>query len=383
MTPVEEILARLVAFDTTSRLSNLALVEFIEAYLTRHGIAARRVMNAAGDKANLYATIGPPAPGGVVLSGHTDVVPVEGQAWSSPPFTLTSKNGRLHGRGACDMKGFIACALALVPAMREAGLKRPIHLAFSYDEEVGCQGAPALIARIAEDLPAPLAVIVGEPTEMRPVNGHKGIADYRTQVRGRAAHSSQVQTGASAVMAAGRLIAHLDDIAEELKASADPASPFEPGHSTLSVNLVNGGTAINILAQDCSFEWDLRMLPGADRHALVARFARYAEDEVLPLLRRTAPQAAIETHELVNVPPLTPQPGGAAEALIWRLTGANRSTVAAFGTEAGQFQEAGFSVIVCGPGAISEAHQPDEFISQDQLAQCETFLRRLIAELSA
>lgn len=378
---VTDMLRTLVGFDTTSHLSNRALIDFVMEYLNGHGVTSHLVPSDDGMKANLYASIGPDAEGGVVLSGHTDVVPVDGQDWDSNPFTLLEKDGRLYGRGTCDMKGFIAAALALVPDMVAANLKRPIHFALSYDEEVGCKGAPLMIEKMARELPKPMAVIVGEPTDMRPVNGHKGICDMHTHVRGQAAHSSQVQLGASAIQGAARLIAYLNDMAEELRANADPQSPFEPAHSTLSVNVIKGGTAINILAQDCEFEWDIRMIPGESADELIARFQKFAEEVVLPDLRRTAPNAQITTKELIRVPPMTRDVDSPAETLIRRLTGANDSHVVSFGTEAGQFQNAGFSVIVCGPGAIAQAHQPNEFVTLSQLAQCEAMLKRLIGEI--
>lgn len=376
------MLEELVGFDTTSRRSNMALIDFVTAELQAHGVAARLVTNAAGDKANLYASIGPDRDGGVVLSGHTDVVPVDGQRWTGDPFQLCEDSGKLYGRGTTDMKGFIACALALLPEMAQARLNAPIHFALSYDEEIGCRGVPAMIARLVEDIPAPLAVIVGEPTEMKLVNAHKGLAIYRTRIKGRVAHSSQTQAGASAVMAAGRLIAKLHEISEHRRLTADPNSPFAPPYSTMTANTVNGGTAINILAAECQFEWDLRVVPGDDQEAIVAEMRAFARDVVLPDMRGSAPEAEIVIEEISAAPALAPEANGAAEALIRALTGANTAEAVAYGTEAGLFQAAGMSTIVCGPGAVAQAHQPDEWVAIDQLAECTTLLRRLIRHLS-
>src|SRR5581483_355063 len=259
--PAREILQTLIGFDTTSRGSNLALVEWVEAYLDGLGVPHRRVPNDDGTKSNLIATIGPPIEGGAVLSGHTDVVPVDGQPWSSDPFTVVERDGRLYGRGTCDMKGFLALALAAAPGLAAADLKKPVHLAFSYDEETGCLGAPRMIEVIRRELPAPAFVIVGEPTDMVAVNGHKGVATFHVTVTGREAHSSQTQQGVSAIAAAVKLMAHLTDLAERLEREADPASPFTPKGATLTIGMVHGGTAHNILARECSFVFDLRAIP--------------------------------------------------------------------------------------------------------------------------
>lgn len=376
------MLEKLVAFDTTSRRSNLAMIDFMAQWLEAHGVAARLVPSPDGGKANLYASIGPLVDGGVVLSGHTDVVPVDGQQWRSDPFALREADGRLYGRGATDMKGFIACALALLPEMAQGRLNQPIHFAFSYDEEIGCRGAPAMIERIVQEVLVPLAVIVGEPTEMALVNAHKGLAVYRVTVTGKAAHSSQTQIGASAVMAAGRMIAKLHEIGEHRRLLADPASPFTPPYSTMTANRISGGAAVNILAERCEFEWDLRVVPGDDRDAILAEIRAFARDVVLPDMRQSAPEADIHIQEISAAPALAPEQNSAAEALIRTLTGANQAQAVAYGTEAGLFQRAGMSVIVCGPGSIAQAHQPDEWIAIDQLSQCTALLQRLIRHLS-
>jgi acetylornithine deacetylase len=267
-----DILRTLVGFDTTSRDSNLALVEWVEAYLDKIGVPHRRVPNHEGTKSNLLASIGPAVEGGVVLSGHTDVVPVDGQPWATDPWTLTEADGRLYGRGTCDMKGFLALALAAAPEMAAADLKKPVHLAFSYDEEIGCLGAPDMIAIIARELPRPALVVVGEPTDMEAVNGHKGVAVFNVTVNGREAHSSQTHLGVSAIMEAIPLLETLHQLAAKLTADADPDSPFTPKGATLTVGLLNGGTAGNILARECRFQFDVRYPPGVDPHAETAGF---------------------------------------------------------------------------------------------------------------
>jgi acetylornithine deacetylase len=377
-----EILERLVAFDTTSRLSNLALIAWVEDYLAEHGVASRRVVSSDGRKANLLASIGPAVEGGVVLSGHTDVVPVDGQPWSSDPFTLVERDGRLYGRGAADMKGFIALALAAVPDLKAAALQRPAHFAFSYDEEVGCLGAPHLIAVIAAELPRPSVVIVGEPTSMEAVSGHKGIASFRVTVTGHEAHSSLTHLGVSANMAAVKLMAALDAVSERL-AVADPASPFLPKGASLTIGLIAGGTAVNILARECVFCFDLRCPAGLDPMVVLADFFALAE-RMDGELKARAPQAGVTVELLANVPAFASEPDGEAERLARRLTGDNGpARVVSYAAEAGQFQQAGFSVVLCGPGSIDQAHQPDEFIEVSQMERGAAFMLRLVEALSA
>src|SRR5579859_965474 len=271
--PDRDILETLIGFDTTSRRSNLELIEWVEAYLDRHGVPHRRVLNGDGTKSNLLATVGPNIEGGAVLSGHTDVVPVDGQPWSTDPWTVVERDGRLYGRGTCDMKGFLALALGAVPGLVAANPRRPVHLAFSYDEEIGCLGAPSMIEVIGRELPRPAFVVVGEPTDMVAVNGHKGIANFKVTVTGREAHSSQTQQGVSAIMEAVKLMASLTELSERLERDADPDSPFTPKWPTLTIGLVNGGTAGNILARECKFIFDLRAPPTLDPLAVLAPFA--------------------------------------------------------------------------------------------------------------
>ncbi|HNB26914.1 MAG TPA: acetylornithine deacetylase [Alphaproteobacteria bacterium] len=375
------ILERLIGFPTVSAQSNLAAIQWIRDYLADLGIASHLVPAPDGQpKANLWATIGPDRPGGIVLSGHTDVVPVEGQPWTSAPFELHRRDGKLYGRGTCDMKGFIALALALVPEMLERPLKTPIHLAFSYDEELGCLGAPSMIAELGRRFPKPSLAIIGEPTSMRLGTRHKGCYSFETEVTGRDAHSSQTHKGANAIAAAAAIVGELERIAEELRERGRQDANFEPPYSTINVGRIGGGTAINIIARHCEVQWDFRATPGDDPALLVLpRLERFVAEQVLPKLRRVAPEAAIVTRPRVRVPPLTEEKDGAAEALVKFLTGANETIGMAFATEAGQFQEAGLSAIVCGPGSIAQAHQPDEFIEISQMEAGQIFLRKLVA----
>jgi acetylornithine deacetylase len=373
-----DMIAKLVGFATVSRDSNLELIEYVSAYLAEHGVESRLVPNAGNTKANLFATVGPNVEGGVVLSGHTDVVPVDGQPWDSEPFTVTEKDGRLYGRGTADMKSFYAIALALVPEMLGRGLVRPIHFALSYDEEVGCLGAPSMIERIAAELPAPRAVVVGEPTDMRIVTAHKSITGVDTRITGHEAHSSQTHRGVSAVMTAARLITFLEDMARENAAGPPSQTPFEPPYSTIHVGTVRGGTATNIISRECRFSWDMRCVPEDDPQTFLDRFDRYCCEEMLPAMQAIAPEADIVTTVASSAPALRPEDEGEAEALARLLTGDNGRGAVAYAAEAGQFQRAGFSTVLCGPGSIDQAHQPNEYIEKSQVHACIDFMHRLI-----
>lgn len=376
------MIARLVGFDTVSRRSNMALIDWVRTYLAGYGIDSRLVPDADGGKANLFATIGPQAEGGVVLSAHTDVVPVDGQPWDTDPFTLVERDGRLYGRGTADMKSFPAVALALLPEMLEAGLKRPLHLALSYDEEVGCLGAPAMIERMVRELPRPGAVIVGEPTSMRVVLAHKGCYVLRTTVTGHEVHSSQIDRGVSAVMTAARLVSFIADMGAENVAKADPSCSFDPPFTTLHVGTIEGGTAANITARHCSFVWDIRPLPGDDWTRYRDRFEAEC-DRLRAAMRRISPDCDIRTEQLAGVPGLAPEAGGPAAQLCHALTGRNDTGMVSFAAEAGQFQEAGLSTVLCGPGSIDQAHQPNEYIDIAQVTACEDFMRGLVRRLAA
>jgi acetylornithine deacetylase len=377
-----EILERLVGFDTTSRGSNLHLLDYIETELAKIGVNGRRVFNASGDKANLYARIGPAVEGGVVLSGHTDVVPVDGQAWSSDPFVLTRRGDRLYGRGTCDMKGFLALMLASAPALADASLQRPVYLAFSYDEEIGCLGAPDMIAALAAEAARPALVIVGEPTSMQAVSGHKSRAVLKVTVTGREAHSSLPHLGVSAVMAAARLMASLTALADRLEQEADASSAFLPKGPTLTIGQVQGGTAVNILARECQFWFDLRTPPGADPLTILAPF--FAEAEALDVeLKAKAPEAGVAIARGSITPALAPEADGAAERLARRLAGDNGPRrVVSYAAEAGQFQGAGFSTVICGPGSIEQAHQPDEYVDIAQMQRGAQFMTRLVEAMA-
>lgn len=374
-TPVE-LLARLVAFDTTSCRNNLGLIAFIEDYLLQHGVVSRRIESADGEKSSLYATIGPADEGGVALSGHTDVVPVDGQTWTSDPFTLRAENGRLYGRGTADMKGFIASVLAAVPDFMHRRLKRPIHLAFSYDEEIGCIGVRPMIAELGKALPKPRMVIVGEPTSMQVVDAHKGPVRWQVDVSGRAAHSSMAHLGVNAVTYAARLIAELERIEAELKGTSRDRR-FDPPYTTLQVTRIDGGTATNIVPVSCSFIFDIRALPGQDPDAIERRLRRFAEVHCLPEMRAIAPEADIRIERVNSVPPFGADRTSEVVALALKLTGQNETHGVSYATEAGLFQNAGSPAVVCGPGAIAQAHTADEWIAESELAKCMGFLERL------
>jgi acetylornithine deacetylase len=376
-----EWISRLVAFDTTSSKSNLALIEDVETYLSDLGIESFRVANDDGTKANLYAVVGPNVEGGVVLSGHTDVVPVTGQDWSTDPWEVVEKDGKLYGRGVADMKSFFAIGLSLVPDMLRARLKRPIIFALSYDEEVGCLGAPRMIAELVGKIPSPSAVIVGEPTSMKVIDGHKGIASFRVTVTGYTTHSSQTDRGVSAVEAAAKLIAKISDMRTIRAVNADPASQFEPPYSSMTVNVVRGGTQLNIMASEAYFEWDLRVVPGDPPHEIIEEFKSFARG-VEAEMRAVAAGCRIDIEQMTNAPFLAPSAHNPSADLAKSITGQNATGVVAYAAEAGQFQEAGFSTVLCGPGSIDQAHQADEFISLEQIDEATTFLRKLIERMS-
>lgn len=378
----QEMLAKLVGFNTVSNRSNLPLIDFVADYLSGFGIESRKVFDETGQKASLHAVVGPMRDEGVVLSAHTDVVPVENQAWSSDPFTLRADNGRLYGRGTADMKGFAATVLAHVPAMLSAGLARPIHIALSYDEEVGCLGAPPMIAHMLETAPLPSAVVVGEPTNMTAVTGHKGVIVLETKIQGHPVHSSQLDRGVSAISTAARLIGWLDRETEANKAKADPDSLFDPPYTTLHCGMIKGGDAHNITAAECEFVTDIRTLPEERGEDWQARYEAFIETDVLPAMRTVAPACRVDVTRVANVPGLREETDGAAEQLVRGLTGDNGQHVVVFATEGGQFQEKGLSTVVCGPGSIDQAHQADEFIEAAELERCTAFLDRLCKKLS-
>ena len=374
-TPVE-LLARLVSFDTTSHKSNLALVAFVEDYLLQHGVVSTRVTAADGEKASLFATIGPAGEGGVALSGHTDVVPVDGQTWDSDPFQLRAADGKLYARGSSDMKGFLACVLAAVPGYNQRTLKTPIHIAFSYDEEIGCIGVRPMLAEFGKTLPTPRMVIVGEPTSMRVVDAHKGPVRWQVDVTGRAAHSSMAHLGVNAITYATRLIAELERIEADLKVSSRNTR-FDPPYATLQVTKLEGGTASNIIPVSCRFGFEVRALPGLDINGIEQRLRRFADTACLPDMRAVAGEAAITITRTNNVPPFGADAQSDVVALTLKLTGQNETHTVSYATEAGLFQDAGAPSIVCGPGDIAQAHTANEWIAETELAKCMAFLERL------
>jgi acetylornithine deacetylase len=376
-----DLVQELIAFDTTSRDSNLALIDHAQGLLEKSGARCRRSYDATGKKANLFATIGPDGDGGYVLSGHTDVVPVDGQDWSSDPFKPVVRDGMLYGRGACDMKGFVGTALWLAPEIAKAKLTRPIHFALSYDEEVGCVGVKGLLDDLKAQNLKPALAIIGEPTLMKIVGAHKGGAKLVTRCCGREHHSSGPEKGANAVMMAGEFVALLDSVWDELRADADPR--FDPPHSTIQATVIHGGTAVNILAREAEVTWEYRCLPDRDPAKIITRVKERTEAEILPKYRRRAAEAAFNTTLQAQYPGLTMDEESPAVRLARELTGANQVEAVAYGTEAGHFQQYGIPAVICGPGSIDQAHRPDEFCAVSELTACEAFLRKVIAKACA
>ncbi|MGB0922079.1 MAG: acetylornithine deacetylase [Alphaproteobacteria bacterium] len=381
-------LEKLVAFDTVSRNSNLALINYAADLLKNAGAHVELLPNAAGDKANLLATLGPrDVPGGIVLSGHTDVVPVDGQPWDSDPFQLVRKGDKVYGRGTSDMKGFIACALAAARNVRAETLAKPLHFAFSYDEEVGCEGCLDMVARLAGHLPTPALCLVGEPTEMKVVNAHKGIAAFATTVTGHEAHSSRTHAGINAVSYAAQLVAALDDLAQEMRAKGDPSGRFDPPFTSVHIGRFTGGTALNIIPRRAVIDWEIRALPSQNVGELVAMFEGAAKKVDAAMLARVAASRAlgedvaddvgVSTQPGALVPGLAPHPISDAETLAMKLAGQNEVHAVSYGTEAGHFQQAGVPTIVCGPGSIAQAHKPNEFIAISELAATMQLLDRV------
>jgi len=376
----EEMLAHLVSFDTTSRDGNIPLIAFVEDYLDGWGVPHFRVDYEANRKTNLFATIGPQIAGGIVLSGHTDVVPVDGQPWTSDPFDLTQRGERLFGRGTCDMKGFLAVCLAEVPNFLKAGLKSPIHLALSCDEEVGCKGVRPLVAHMRDNLPKPRAVIVGEPTSMKVVNAHKSAVTFATEVTGHEAHSSLTHHGVNAILVAGELLSEISRIRQDMIAAGDPTNRFDPPYSTVHVGVIEGGTAKNIIPRRCAFQWETRLLPTADPGEVPRRIEDFARS-LEPAMKSVAPEAGIATEAVNRVPGLAPEKDSPAEHLALHLAGANSTHAVSYCTEAGLFQQIGIPSVICGPGSIEQAHKPDEYIDISELRKCEAFMSKLTQQL--
>lgn len=372
-----DLLADLIAFDTTSRESNLALIDYVRAYLAGLGIDSDLLFNAERSKANLYARIGPAGAGGVMLSGHSDVVPVDGQNWSVPPFQLSERDGRLYGRGTADMKGFIACVLAALPRFLAAPLRLPLHIAISYDEEVGCLGVRSLVERLRASPERPAICLIGEPTEMRPVLGHKGKLAMRCEVHGAACHSAYAPQGVNAIEYAAKLIGRLGEIGERLAAPEHHDPRFDPPYSTVQTGVIQGGRALNIVPAECRFDFEMRALPADDPQQVAAELRDYAERELLPRMRAVSAASDICFSELSSYPGLLTDAASDAAQLLALIAEREDFTTVAFGTEGGLFDEAGVATVVCGPGSMEQGHKPDEFVSLDQLARCDAMLARL------
>lgn len=376
-----DLLAELIAFNTVSRESNLALIEFVRFYLSGFGIESRLVFSADRRKANLYARIGPEGPGGVLLSGHSDVVPVDGQNWSVPPFELTERDGKLYGRGSADMKGYIACVLAAVPAFLAKPLRRPLHIAISYDEEVGCLGVRGLLDELVKRADKPAICLIGEPTEMRPVLGHKGKLAMRCDVHGAACHSAYAPAGVNAIEYAARLIGKLGEIGQRLAAPERHDPRFDPPYSTVQTGMIHGGRALNIVPAECQFDFEVRALPSDDPQQVADELQAYASHELLPQMRAVQPETNIRLTPLSAYPGLVTAADSDAAQLLALLCGNADFGTVAFGTEGGLFDAAGIASVICGPGSMEQGHKPDEFVSVEQLAQCDTLLERLVAWL--
>lgn len=373
-------LARLVAFNTISAASNIELVDWIEEFSRPFGVRTRRFPNDAGDKANLLVSIGPEQPGGIVLSGHTDVVPTTGQDWLGDPFILRRNEGRLIGRGATDMKGFLACCLAVLPKLAKAPPKHPVHFAFSYDEEVGCTGVGPMAKWIGKSEQRPGLAIIGEPSSMQVINAHKGGLIGWANITGKAGHSSQPDRYVNAVMVAAKLIAFIEDLRGEMR-----AGPFfetlDPPYSTIQVNTIQGGSHGNIVAAACRFFWEMRIIPGQSDRAVLDRIVKYAREELEPAMKAVDPACGIDFDIQARIPALLPNDDKSLHEGIMALLGQATPQAVSYGSEAGIFQEAGVPAIICGPGDIAQAHQPEEFIEQSQLDACVNFLERIAATL--
>lgn len=384
MTSTREWLQTLVGFDTTSRYSNLALIETVRDDLAKQGIQSELVYNPEQNKANLFATL--PAThganagqtdGGIVLSGHTDVVPVDGQKWDTDPFTLTEKDGRLYGRGSCDMKGFIASALSLVPDFLAMPRVKPIHLALSYDEEVGCMGVGTLLDKLKREQFRAEGCVVGEPTGMQVVVAHKGINAFTCKVHGKAAHSSLTPQGCNAIEHAARLICAIREIADSYKANGPYDASFDVPFTTMTTNQIRGGIAVNTIPDLCEFTYEFRNLPGMSPQTIQAKVEAYIRDKLEPAMKAECADAGIEVETVALTPELETAEQEAITMLVRALTQDHQIRKVAYATEAGMFREIGIPTVVCGPGHIMQAHKPNEFVEISQLQRCDDFLRKL------
>ena len=377
-----EILSKLIAFPTVSNSSNLELVKWVGSYLSGFNIKSYRKYNAAGDKASLFAHVGPEKEGGVVLSGHTDVVPVEGQDWATDPWVLQEKDEKYFGRGSCDMKGFDALAIWAMVEAKEKGIDRPLQIALSYDEEVGCLGAPPMIDEMSKNLPKASMVIVGEPSTMLAVTGHKGALGFSTHVTGKEVHSSILDRGVSAIMNSAKLIdwANSENIANKKKSPTETAQLFDPSYTTLHIGKISGGTAHNITAKDCWFEMDIRVVSDESVDFWSERYLSKVK-EIEDDMKKISAESKIIVDNRSAVPGLRPETSGEAESLVRQISGDNGNHYVSYGTEAGQFQEKGYSAVICGPGDIAVAHQPNEHIEKIQFEKGKKFMKDLIERL--
>jgi len=377
-----KILEELVGFESLSGRPTNGIVGFIQDYLSGHGVDVTLSYDDAGERANVFATIGPRVDGGVVLSGHTDVVPVEGQPWSTDPFALTRKGDRLYGRGSVDMKGFLACVLASVSRFKDIRLKRPIHIAFSYDEETGGYGMPVLLESMATKSYRPGMVIVGEPTDMKIVTGHKGGYEMRTEITGCEVHSCDPGKGVSAISAAMKLIAKIEEIGARRAAEPDVDSLYSPPYPTFNIGTIEGGAARNLTAGWCNFNWEYRQMPGEDGARTIEEIESYASSELLPAMKAVNSRADIRIITEVALPALDDRNAEEAAAFVSAITGLNSRDVVSFGTDGGYFSDADFSTIVFGPGSITRAHKADEYIEMDELAEGLDFLHKMANHLA-
>ncbi len=369
----------LVGFDTVSRNSNLSLIEFIADRLSGHGIRSTLIKDQSGTKADLIASIGPAHAPGLMLAGHTDVVPVDDQDWTTDPFKVEEREGRLYGRGTCDMKGFIAAVLALVPELADAHLKRPVHLGFTYDEEVGCFGGQALARHLKNWDVLPQWCIVGEPTGMAVVNGHKGKLSVDCHVHGTEGHSAYIDKGVNAVEIGAEIVSHLRTMQKRLRTASTGNEAFDPPFSTIHTGQMRGGIARNIIPKDCRFEFEIRNLPDQDPGKLLAELRSYINDVLLPEMRAVDPACGVDVDIHSDIPALAPDDGSRLVSIALQLSGTNAPGCISFTTEAGLYQGVGVPTIVCGPGHIAQAHRPDEFVALEQLTRCEGFLRDIVA----
>ncbi|WP_096788764.1 acetylornithine deacetylase [Phaeobacter piscinae] len=376
------ILSDLIAFPTVSADSNLEMIAYLANRLEDCGARVDVMFDASGQKANLFATLGPETDGGIVLSGHSDVVPVTDQDWTSDPFAMVERDGRLYGRGTCDMKGFIAATLAMAPEFAAQISRRPIHFAFTYDEEVGCIGAGHLVQALRERELKPRLALIGEPTSMRVVEGHKGCHEYSTRFQGLEGHGSDPGRGVNAVEYAARYVNRLLDLRGDLQQRTPPDSRFDPPWTTLNIGALNGGSAHNVIASKAQVDWEMRPVQPSDADHVKDTMARYCRDTLLPAMQAIYPEASIETEVVGEVAGLTPTSQNEARELMADLLGSNAAELVPFGTEAGLFQALGLDVVVCGPGSIAQAHKADEYLSLDQLSDCLRMLERLGDQLA-